>query len=88
MTELNYTRLVKMGQTLLKHDRLGWTMDANDLVHEMYLRLATWREQVWATQGQFMRAAEVVMRHVLTDQSRKRDSWKGGKNVQFVAIAL
>jgi hypothetical protein len=77
LTESNYAVLVRIAERMLGADRLGWMMQSNDLVHDAYVRMT---EQVWPSQPQFIRTAVRVMRHILTDLSRKRDSLKGGRN--------
>jgi hypothetical protein len=86
VTESSYAELVWIAEGLLRDDRLRWVIEPKEIVHEMYLRIMTRGERIWISQPHFLGTAAIVMRHVLTDLSRRRDAWKGGGNVQFVPL--
>ena len=76
MAELNYAELVRIAERLLKHDRLRWTIEPKELVHEMYLRLVKSSERVWFSQEHFLGAAAIAMGHLLIDLARARNARK------------
>jgi RNA polymerase sigma factor (TIGR02999 family) len=52
------------------------------LVHEAYLRLADFREQQWKNRVHFFAISAHIMRRVLVDFARSRQSRKRGKSHQ------
>lgn len=57
------------------------TLNTTALVHELYLKLSTSGELVFAEPAQFFDYAAQAMRHILVDRARERMCLKRGGNV-------
>jgi RNA polymerase sigma factor (TIGR02999 family) len=73
---LVYGDLRAMAARLLKSEREDHTLQATALVHESFLRLVNHREIRWQDRAHFFALASRVMRHILVDHARRRDSAK------------
>ena len=62
----------------LQKERQGHTLQAPDLVNEVYLRLLDLHQVAWENRAQFFRMAARLMRHVLVDYARNRNYQKRG----------
>ena len=62
----------------LQKERQGHTLQAADLVNEVYVRLLDLRQVDWENRAQFFRMAARLMRHVLVDYARHRNYQKRG----------
>lgn len=71
-----YDALRKLAQARLRDLRPGQTLQATDLVHEVYIRLARTRE--WNHRGHFFGAAAIAMRQVLVDHARRKSALRRG----------
>lgn len=71
-----YEQLRAYASRALDREADGLTLQTTDLVHEAYLRLSELREIEWHDDQQVMRAAVGVMRRVLIDHARARNSLK------------
>src|SRR5262245_9879657 len=59
------------------------SVQATELVHEAYLRLATDRSPAWMNRTHFVAIAAISMRRLLVERARARDAVKrGGRKVQ------
>lgn len=59
-----YDELRRLAATKLAGERVGHTLDATALVHEVYLRLGA---AAFAERGDFLRASAVAMQRILVD---------------------
>jgi RNA polymerase sigma factor (TIGR02999 family) len=90
---LVYDELRKLAAAKMSNESPDQTLQATALVHEAYLRLVgTENKQRWDSRGHFFAAAAEVMRRILVDNARRRQSLKHGgglerKNVDDLAIA-
>jgi len=75
---LVYEQLRKAAQLGLAGERVGHTLSATALVHEVYLKLVGPREVAWASRGHFYAAAAEAMRRILIDYARARGRQKRG----------
>ncbi len=73
-----YSRLRRLGQQMLAHEKPGQTLQATALVHEAYLRLLGEGETTWEDRRHFYAAAAQAMRRILVDRARRRDRIKHG----------
>jgi len=59
------------------------SVEATDLVHEAYLRMAQGRPVAFENRGHFVALAAIAMRRLLVERARRRHAVKrGGKQVQ------
>jgi RNA polymerase sigma factor (TIGR02999 family) len=73
---LVYAELRKLAARHLRKERAGHTLQATELVHEAYLRLAGSEELGLVDRNHVLATAAVAMRHVLIDHARKRRAKK------------
>src|SRR5262252_9603008 len=91
LAELVYPELRLMARRYMKNERLGNTLQATALVHEVYLRLVDVTNVEWRERAQFFAMAAEMMRRILVSAARARGAQKrgGGKlNVNIDESAI
>ena len=83
---LVHHELRQMARRLLDGERAGHGWQATDLINESYLRLIGWRGVEWQNRAHFYATAAQMMRRVLVDAARARQSAKRGAGAQTVSI--
>src|SRR6266704_1144532 len=78
LAEQVYPELRLMARQYMKNERLGNTLQATALVHEVYLRLVDVAKVEWQERAQFFAMAAQMMRHILVTAARARGSQKRG----------
>ena len=78
LAEQVYPQLRRMARQYMKNERLGNTLQATALVHEVYLRLVDVTQVEWKERAQFFAMAAKIMRRILVDAARARGSQKRG----------
>ncbi|MGH9767950.1 MAG: sigma-70 family RNA polymerase sigma factor [Blastocatellia bacterium] len=78
---LVYGELQRMARQCLRGERSGHTMQTAALVNEAYLRLIDCNQLQWQDRRHFFAIAARVMRRVLVEEARKRNSRKRGAGV-------
>ena len=73
---LIYNDLRKLAAAYLKNERSAETLQATALVHEAYIRLVDWKNVGWQNRAHFFAVAAQVMRKILIDNARKKNSHK------------
>lgn len=73
-----YARLKAMAGRQLARGQRDATLDTTALVHELYLRVNTNRELLFAHDAQFFAYAAQAMRHLLRDRARDRLALRAG----------
>src|SRR5207247_224565 len=82
---LVYDELRKLAAQTLAQDKPGQTLEATALVHEAYLRVVgTGDRQAWDSRGHFFAADAEVMRRILVENARRRQSLKRGGAMERV----
>ena len=76
--ELMYRPLRAMAERHLQRERDGHTLQPTALVHELYLKLVDQRQVDWDDRTHFLAVAAHVMRRILVDYARRRQSQKRG----------
>ncbi len=85
---LVYDELRKLAAVQISQERPGQTLQATALVHEAYLRLVDAKTaQQWNSRGHFFAAAAEAMRRILVEQARRKQSHKGGGELNRVELA-
>ncbi len=83
---LVYDPLRSIAERHLHNERQGHTLQPTALVHELYLRLIDQRHVDWNDRTHFFAVAAKVMRRILVDHARRRNSEKRGGGVAPVTI--
>lgn len=83
---LVYGPLRVIAERHLHGERAGHTLQPTALVHELYLRLVDQREADWNDRTHFFAVAAKVMRRILVDHARRRNSDKRGGGVMPLPI--
>ena len=91
LSEHVYAELRLMAHRHMRNERAGQTLQTTALVHEVYLRLLGVTKVEWRQRAQFFAMAAQMMRRILVDAARARDSRKrgaGGVRVNFDETAV
>jgi RNA polymerase sigma factor (TIGR02999 family) len=91
LSERVYGELHHMARHFLKNERQGNSLQATALVHEVYLRLVDVGRVDWRQRAQFFAMAAQMMRRILVDAARARNSRKrggGAAHVNFEETAV
>lgn len=86
-----YDELRRLARRHMKSERRDNTLQTTALVHEVYLRLVDVTKVEWQQRAQFFAIAAQMMRRILVDAARARDSEKrggGAVHVNFDETAL
>ena len=67
-------------------ERHGHTLQATALVNEAYLRLIDWENVHWQNRAHFFAVSAQLMRRILVDYARSRQSAKRGGGVRPIAL--
>jgi len=86
LAEQVYPELRRMARRYMKNERLGNTLQATALVHEVYLRLVDVTKVEWRERAQFFAMAARMMRRILVEAARARASQKRGGMAHKVNI--
>jgi RNA polymerase sigma factor (TIGR02999 family) len=78
LAEQVYPELRRMARRYMKSERVGNTLQATALVHEVYLRLVEVTKVEWRERAQFFAIAARMMRRILVEAARARASQKRG----------
>jgi RNA polymerase sigma factor (TIGR02999 family) len=83
---LVYEELHTLADRYIRRQKPGHTLQPTALVHEAYLRLGVDDEAEWENRAHFFRIAAKVMRNVLVDHARRRQSLKRGGGLKRVPL--
>jgi RNA polymerase sigma factor (TIGR02999 family) len=78
LAEQVYPELRLMARRYMKNERLGNTLQATALVHEVYLRLVDVTKVEWRERAQFFAMAAQMMRRILVNAAHARAAQKRG----------
>lgn len=81
-----YADLRRLAHYYLEQERPNHTLQATALVHEAYLRLQEQREVRWQSKAHVIAIAAHMMRRILLDYSRGRESAKRGGKMNHVFL--
>jgi RNA polymerase sigma factor (TIGR02999 family) len=83
---LVYDELRRLARAHVAREAPGRTLQATELVHEAWLRVAGECEQSWNGRAHFFGAAARAMRRILVEQARRRARLKRGGERERVEI--
>jgi RNA polymerase sigma factor (TIGR02999 family) len=73
-----YPELRLMARRYMRNERHGNSLQATAIVHEVYIRLVDVTKVEWRDRAQFFAMAAQMMRRILVDAARARNSRKRG----------
>jgi RNA polymerase sigma factor (TIGR02999 family) len=82
-----YEHLHSVAEGYLQGERQGNTLQATALVNEVFLRLMTNQSIQYSSREHFFAFSAKVMRRILVEQARRRQSLKRGRGAQPIALA-
>jgi RNA polymerase sigma factor (TIGR02999 family) len=86
LAEHVYPELRLIARRYMKNERLGNTLQATALVHEVYLRLVDVTNVEWQERAQFFAMAAQMMRRILVNAAHARAAQKRGGRTPKVNI--
>jgi RNA polymerase sigma factor (TIGR02999 family) len=84
LTPIVYEHLRQLGRRYVRNERAEGRTDASSLVHDAYLRLVDARAVDWKDRAHFFAVSARIMRRILVDAARARQSLKRGGAFQRV----
>jgi RNA polymerase sigma factor (TIGR02999 family) len=78
--------LRRLAVRYLKHERENHTLQPTALVNEAYMRLVDRQKVEWQSRAQFFGLAATLMRNILVDHARKRQTAKRGGELHQVSF--
>jgi RNA polymerase sigma factor (TIGR02999 family) len=83
---LVYDELRVLASSYMRRERAGHTLQTTALVNEAYLKLGSDPDSTWQNRLHFFAVAAKVMRHILVDHARTRDSAKRGGGAERISL--
>ncbi len=87
LAPLVHRELHEMASRILSGERRDVRIQPTELVHDCYVRLLEWRTVTWDNRAHFFATTAGMMRRVLVDAARARNSAKRGGGLQIVELA-
>jgi len=87
LVPLVYGELRRLARHYLNRERRRPTLETHDLIHEAYLRLCDLQALEWQDRVHFFAIAARIMRRILIDRARRRQSPKHGGGAVEVRLA-
>ena len=81
-----HRELRRLAGHFLQNERPGNTLQATDLVQEVYLRLVDVRQLDWQHRAHFFAVSATLMRRILLDRARRRAAAKRGGRAPVVDL--
>lgn len=85
LLEVIYPELKRLAHFQLARERDGHTLNTTAVVHGAFIRLNGPKKQ-WDGRRHFLRAAAIVMRHLLVNHARRRNAEKRGDGITPILI--
>jgi len=84
---LVYDELRRLAHRYMSQERPGHTLQTTALVNEAYLRLVNWREARWQNRAHFFAVSAQMMRRILVDFARDKQTQKRGADALQVSLS-
>jgi RNA polymerase sigma factor (TIGR02999 family) len=81
-----HRELRRLAGRLMQNERSGATMQATELVQELYLRLVDTKQLQWQHRAHFFAVSAGLMRRILVDRARRRGAAKRGSKPTSVDL--
>lgn len=82
-----YDELRRIAGSYFRHERPDHTLQATAIVHEAYVRLIEKNRVEWKSRAHFVGRVTHMMRHILVDHARQRQTTKRGGQARRVTLA-
>jgi RNA polymerase sigma factor (TIGR02999 family) len=86
LTPLVYDELHRLAHQHMRREQAGHILQTSALINEAYLRLVDQGTTAWENRGHFFGIAARLMRQILVDEARKRNSAKRGGTMVHVPL--
>ena len=86
LTPLVYAELRRLAHFYMGRERPGHTLQTTALVNEAYLQLVQQKGLHWQNRAHFFGIAARLMRHILVDYARERNSAKRGGGARRLSL--
>src|SRR6188474_3200414 len=86
LAPLVYEELRRLASSYMRGERPSHTLQPTALINEAYLRLVDQGQPAWRGRTEFFRFSAHLMRQILVDHARARNSAKRGAGLQQVTI--
>lgn len=86
LTPLVYDELHRLAHQHMRREQAGHVLQTSALINEAYLRLVDQGKTAWENRAHFFGIAARLMRQILVDEARKRNSAKRGGTMVQVPI--
>jgi RNA polymerase sigma factor (TIGR02999 family) len=87
LTPLVYRELHRLASGYMAGERRGHVLQTTALVNEAFVRLIDWRQVEWQSRAHFFGVAATLMRHILVQFARERQSAKRGGRAVHVSLS-
>ena len=87
LTPLVHAELRHLAHKYMSRERPGHTLQTTALVNEAYLRLIDWKNVRWQNRAHFFGVSAQLMRRILVDYARDRQSLKRGGGALQVSLS-
>jgi RNA polymerase sigma factor (TIGR02999 family) len=81
-----YEELHKIAAQYLRRERSDHTLQPTALVHEAYLKIVDISDITWQDRAHFFAVSSNVMRQILVDYARARETEKRGRGFKTIAL--
>jgi RNA polymerase sigma-70 factor, ECF subfamily len=91
LTPMIYAELRRLARRYMRRESPGHTLQSTALVHEAWLRLIDQRRVRWQNRAHFFGVSAQLMRRILVDMARSRNSLKragGAHRVELVEALI
>ena len=82
-----YPDLRRLAGGMMRHERIGHTLEPTALVHEAYMKLVDQSRVDWRGRSHFFAVGARAMRRMLVDHARKKRAGKRGGGLRNVTLA-
>ncbi len=86
LVPLVYDELHRLAKSYRRRERTDLVLQTTAIINEAYIRLVDARAAGWQSRRHFYATAARVMRRILVDLARERDSAKRGKGVRSLPL--
>lgn len=86
LINLVYTELHRQAHRYLQKERAGHTLQTTGLVNEAYLKLIGQKSVTWKSRSHFFAIASTLMRRILIDYAKSKQSKKRGGGKDELAL--
>jgi RNA polymerase sigma-70 factor (ECF subfamily) len=80
------SELHRLAKHYLEQERPGHLLQSTALVNEAYMRLVDWKKVSWQNRAHFLGISALLMRRILVDFARSRNSLKRGGAMRAVSL--